>query len=240
MKLLKTIVKAIFILSISLIVYLQPGCKDPSEYEPPEDTLLVPPDPPQLISPINGFVIMFESVAPDTYYERKWTKIEQAEGYQMECTIDTFPPFIVDFETNVCTIWIIDTGRLYNYYWRVRAYSSAWEWLTEWSEQWCYALRMRPYGPQPLYPPNDTTIYVDSLPIEIDVQWDIIQDEEFYEVMIFEDSLIYDQAIVNSNSYVVYIYDTAQYSWQVRAGSSLWQYYSYWSDLWYFRMSYNN
>ena len=73
MKLLKTIVKAIFILSISLIVYLQTGCKDPSEYEPPEDTLLVPPDPPQLISPINGFVIMFESVAPDTYYERKWT-----------------------------------------------------------------------------------------------------------------------------------------------------------------------
>ncbi|MCK4250904.1 hypothetical protein KAX97_05625 [candidate division WOR-3 bacterium] len=242
MKLLKIIVKAIFILSISLIVYLQPGCKDSSEYEPPEDTLLIPPDPPQLISPINGFVIMFESVAPDTYYELKWTKVEQAEGYQMEFTTDAFPPLMVEFETNVCTIWIYDdtAGRLYDYYWRVRANSSAWEWFTEWSEQWSYETRMRPNGPQPLHPPNDTTIYVDSLPIEIDVQWDTIQDEEFYQVMIFEDSSIYDLVTVNSNSYVVFVYDTAQYSWQVRAGSSLWQYYSYWSNLWYFRVRYNN
>lgn len=241
MKLFSLILKILFILSIILLFNFNHGCKDSSEYEPPEDSLLPPPDPPQPVSPINGFIIMFESVPADTHYELKWTNIEQAESYQVEYTIDIFPPFVLDCETNVCTIWVDDTtGRLCNHYWRVRAGSSVWEWFTEWSEQWWFELRMRPYGPQLLYPPDSTIFYIDSLPVEIEFQWDTLQDEEFYEVVIFEDSLLYDQYIVYDNSYVVSIYDTGQFSWQVKAGSSYWQYYSYWSNLWFFRVSYRN
>lgn len=241
MKLLNSVAKIAFLYVLSLAIYVQPSCKDPDEFKPPEDTLLAPPDPPQLISPTDGFVIMFESVQADSYYELKWTNIEQAESYQIEYTIDTFPPFIKTCVPSVCTIWVADlTHRLCNHYWGVRASASAWEWLTEWSDQWYFELRLRPSGPRHVYPPHDTTIYVDSLPIEIEIQWDTVQDEEFYEVVIFEDSLLYDQRIVYDNSLVVFICDTARYDWQVRAGSSYWQYWSYWSNPWFFRVSYQN
>jgi len=241
MKLLNAVVKIAFLYVLSLAVYVQPSCKDPDEFEPSEDTLVPPPDPPQLVSPIDGFVVMIESAPADSYYELKWTNLEQAESYQLEYTIGTFPPFIKTCAANVCTLWLSDTtNRICKHYWRVRASAPAWEWFTEWSEQWHLELRMRPHGPQHIAPPNDTIFYVDSLPFDIEVQWDTIQDEEFYEVVIFGDSLVYDQRIVYNNFYVVSVYDTAQYSWQVRAKSSYWQYYSYWSNLWFFRVSYQN
>ncbi|MGB3342187.1 MAG: hypothetical protein WBB37_11970, partial [bacterium] len=194
MRLLNAVVKIAFLYVLSFAVYVQPSCKDPDEFKPPEDTLVPPPDPPQLVSPIAGFVIMFETVPVDSYYELKWTTIEQASGYQVEYTIDTFPPFIKTCAANVCTLWVSDTtNRICRHYWRVRASSLAWTWFTEWSEQWHLELRMRPYGPQHIAPPNNSIFYVDSLPFEIEVQWDTLQDEEFWEVVVFEDSLVYDQ-----------------------------------------------
>ncbi|MGB3480218.1 MAG: hypothetical protein WBB67_13800, partial [bacterium] len=194
MKILNAIVKIALLYMLSFAVYVQPGCKDPDEFKPPEDTLVPPPDPPQLVSSVDGFVVMFESVPADSYYELKWTTVEQAGGYQVEYTIDTFPPFIKTCAANVCTLWVSDTtNRICKHYWRVRASSSAWTWFTEWSEQWHLELRMRPYGPQHIAPPNNSIFYVDSLPFEIEVQWDTLQDEEFWEVVVFEDSLVYDQ-----------------------------------------------
>jgi hypothetical protein len=99
---------------------------------------------------------------------------------------------------------------------------------------------MKPAGPQLLYPPNDTTFYVDSFPAVIEVQWDTVLDEEFYEMMIFQDSVLYDQFYVYENFYEIYIEDTMQYSWQVSANSSYWQYSSYWSNLWSFRLRLQN
>jgi hypothetical protein len=224
-------------------LYVQPGCKNPDEYEPPEDSLVPPGELPQPTDPVNGFVYMwaYEYQPFEISVEFEWTDVEQAESYQLEYTIDTFPPIIMDCESNLYTLLIRDTtGRFCNHYWRVRALSSAWEWFTEWSEQWYFELRMKPSGPQLLYPPNDTIFYVDSFPAVIEVQWDTVQDEEFYEMMIFQDSILYDQFYVNENFYEMYIEDTMQYSWQVSAHSSYWQYPSYWSGLRSFRVRLQN
>ncbi len=224
------------IIAVFMIVLFtfQNGCKDPNDYAPPEDSLLEPPDPPQLISPANDYTFMVQTFPFNMYIDLDWTAVDQAEVYEIEHTIDTFPPITDYSETNSWTIVIRDTYRLCDHYWRIRATSSNWVWWTDWSEKWHFDARWRPSAPQHIYPPDDTTFYVDSLPAVIEIRWDTLQDEEFYEVMIFEDTLLYDQIVVLSNSYTAHIYDTLRYSWQVRAGSSNWQYYSYWSNLWYF------
>ena len=235
---LNMVAKFMLLCILLFAFYTQPGCKDPSEFEPESDSLIEPPGPPHLVSPFSGFVIMFESVPADSYYILEWTTVDQADGYQVEYTIDTNPPFLINCPVNTCTIWVFDTtGRIREHYWRVRASSLLWTWFTEWSEQWQLELRMRPSGPRHLTPQDGSIFYTDSLPIDIELQWEILQDEEFYEVAIFKDSLPYDQCIIYNNQYRVVIYENGQYSWQVRAKSSFWQYYSYWSNPWFFFVS---
>jgi hypothetical protein len=242
-----TTVKMIaYVLMICVVLsgmYVQPGCKNPDEYEPPEDSLVPPGNPPQPTDPVSGFVYMwaYEYLPFEIFIEFEWTSVEQAESYQLEYTIDTFPPIIIDCQSNLHILLIRDTtDRFCNHYWRVRAWSSAWEWYTDWSEQWYFELRMKPAGPQLLYPPNDTIFYVDSFPTVIEVQWNTVQDEEFYEMMIFQDSVLQDQFYVYENFYEIYVEDTMQYSWRVNAHSSYWQYPSYWSNLWSFRVRLEN
>ena len=237
MKLLNMAVSSILLCILVFAVYTQPGCKDPHDFEPEVDSLIEPPGSPHLVSPLSGFVVMFQSVPADTYYVLEWTTVDQADGYQVEYTINNNTPFLINCPTNVCTIWVFDTtGRICEHYWRVRASSLLWIWFTEWSEQWHLELRMRPRGPRHLAPQDDWIFYIDSLPIDIELQWDTLLDEEFYEVAIFKDSLPYDQYIIDNNFYSVTVYDRGQYSWQVRAKSSFWQYYSYWSNPWFFRI----
>ena len=243
MRSVKMFVYVIFIFLVLLGMYVQPGCKDPDEFEPPEDSLVPPGEPPQPIAPISGFVYMwvYENLPFEVLVEFEWTAVDQAESYQWEYIIDTFPPIIQNYGNNSCTLLIRNTiGRFCNHYWRIRAGSSAWTWFTDWSEQWYFELRKKPAGPQLLYPPNDTTFYVDSFPAIIEIQWDTVQDEEFYEMRIFKDAVLQDQFYVNENFYEMYVEDTMQYSWQVMASSSYWQYSSYWSNLWYFRVHLQN
>jgi len=226
----------LYTIAIFTIVFFtfRHGCKDPNDYAPPEDSLLTPPGPPELIAPANNYTFMAQTFPFNIYIRLEWIPVDEAEVYEIEHTIDTFPPITDYSDSNAWTIAVRDTYRLCDHYWRVRATSSNWIWWTDWSEKWHFDARWRPAAPQQLYPPDDTTFYVDSLPIEVVIRWDTLQDEEFYEVIIHEDTLLYDQLIIPNNFYKIYICDSVQYSWQIRAGSSNWQYFSYWSDLWHF------
>ena len=239
MKLLNAVVKIAFLYVLALAVYVQPSCKDPDEYKPDRDSLIPAPAPPQPLSPEYGYVFMIESVPFYFFIRLAWTDIDQANTYLIEYKIDTFPHTVEQSDSNFFDA-MIDDHRFGVHYWRVRASSPYWEWLTDYSEQWQFEIRWRPQGPQHLSPPNYSTVYIDSLYSEAELQWDILEDEEFYEFRVFKDTVLYDQNIVSTNNCRIFIDDTTSYNWQVRAGSPKWQYYSYWSQLWYFHVRINN
>jgi len=222
-----------------LLLYSPHGCKDPSEFEPPSDSLYPPPEPPQLSSPMNHYVFMDPDAMPGTsffiYVDLQWDAVADAEVYQLELVTDTLPPNIMICENN-SRFFVIhdDVTKLCEYHWRVRAGSSQWEAMTDWSQQWYFEARWCPFGPELISPVNYSTIMVDSLPALLAMQWNIITEAEFYEVKIFADSLLIDSNVVFSNSYEFVVQDTSMYCWQVRAGSSFWQHYSFPSQLFYF------
>jgi hypothetical protein len=212
-------------------------CKDPDDFETIGDTLLFPPAPPALITPSDGYVFMADGWPVHVELELEWSAIDSAEFYEIERVVDTFPPSIVTSTLNRWSIYINDTYWLCDHYWRVRAACSQWKYYTEWSEQRHFEARWRPFGPTLQYPPHDTIFLVDSIYPEIELQWSVVQDEEYYEVSIYKDSLLYDQVIVGQNSFIASV-DTGRYSWKIRAGSSKWQMWSYMSDEWNFELRY--
>lgn len=238
MKIFILALKIIAMVGIIFVIHLNTGCNSEDDYTGP-DTLIPPPGPPTLIAPEDGFVIMFEGSHIDSHYVLEWTSVAGAEIYEIEYKIDTFPAFTIESESNECIVFVSNlTNRIGIHTWRVRANSSAWEMYTDWSEQGYFELRYRPGGPILLYPDNYATVTVDSQYAPLELQWYILDDEEFYEFRVFKDTVLYDQNIVYTNSCQIFIDDSTWYNWQVRAGSSKWQYYSRWSDLWYFKTEY--
>jgi hypothetical protein len=238
MKIFHLILKIIIAVGIVFVINLNTGCTDAEENTGP-DTLIAPPGPPTLVAPEDGFVIMFEGTHIDSHYVLEWTSVEGAEIYEIDYQIDTFPPITIESETNVCMVFISNpTNRLGIHHWRVRANSSAWELPTDWSGQGYFELRYRPGGPILFYPADSEIVVVDSQYAQLGLQWYVLQDEEFYEFRVFKDTVIYDGNIVYTNSCQIFIDDSTWYNWQVRAGSSKWQYYSHWSDIWYFKTEY--
>ncbi|MDH4211649.1 MAG: hypothetical protein OEV79_09425 [candidate division WOR-3 bacterium] len=214
-----------------LLVYSPNGCKDPSEYEPPIDTLYPPPEPPHLLSPANHYVFMDPDAMPGTSFfievELFWDIVENAEIYELELVTDGLPPNIIHCQDNSWFLIIHDDEtRLCEYNWRVRAGNSRWEAMTDWSERWFFEARWRPSGPELLFPANYSMITVDSLPSFVELKWDTVSDEEFYEAKIFMDTLLIDSSNIYNTSYSFLVEDTAAYWWQIRAGSNLWQYFS--------------
>jgi hypothetical protein len=238
MKVFVLILKITVLTGLLFFIQINSGCTDEEEYNG-SDTLIAPPGPPTLIEPEDGFVIMFEGVHVDTHYVLEWTSVEGAEMYEIEYQIDTFPQITIESETNICSVFISNlVNRLGVHYWRVRANSSLWEMPTDWSEQGYFELRLRPGGPVLLSPQNNEIVTVDSQYAPVELEWYPVQDEEYYQFRVYKDTVLYDLNITFTNSCLVYIDDTTWYSWQVRAGSSKWQYYSYWSDTWYFKPEY--
>lgn len=226
---------AMIALWVVVIIMLMPTCKDPDDYEPPEDSLIPAPDPPVPIAPENGYVYMFQLPPFHITTIFEMTAITDAESYEVEYTIDTFPPIILASETSMCTLFTWDTTyRRCNHYWRVRACSSLWEWFTEWSEERWFEMRQQPHGPQLLSPPDWTVFNTDTLPFVVEVQWQSIDDEEYYEIRAYQDTILLEQSYVDDTTYFLYLTECGQYSWQVRAGSRMWQYPSLWSDAWHF------
>ncbi|UCC12349.1 MAG: hypothetical protein JSW02_02095 [candidate division WOR-3 bacterium] len=217
------------------------GCKDPEEFEPDQDTLVPPPEPPELLEPTDGFVYNVV-IDPFNYsYDvlLEWTAVDGNELYEVELTTDTFPPVVVNSPTSSLIITFRDLHRLCEHHWRVRAGSIHWTNFTEWSDPRTFELRMRQDGPLLISPEHDTIISVDSLPIMVTLVWDTLQDEEFYVIEIYEHSVFYDQYIWSENSITIELDETGQYTWRVKAGSSLWALDSYWSSTWQFTVEYN-
>ena len=224
---------------VLMTVVFDTGCKDPHEYEPPEDTLLTPPGPPLLVHPPDDFVFMDPEALPGESFsisvQLDWDEVAQAELYELELITDTLPPNTIYCDSNQWYFLISnDTTKLCDYSWRVRAYSSAWQYFTEYTEQRHFEARWRPFAPQQRYPLYNENIHVDSFPAQIDFVWFRTQDEEFYELRIFRDTVLINNPIVPDTHYLATVSDTGSYTWQVRADNQYWQYPSFWSPLWYF------
>jgi hypothetical protein len=167
----------------------------------------------------------------------EWTPIDDADFYEIRYTIDTFPPVSITSKAPVCTMFTKDTThRRCMHYWRVRAEAQTWEWFTEWSIQRWFEMRQRPFGPHLQYPPNGAIFTIDTFPYLMEMQWDSVSDEEFYEILVHMDTILYEQTIVYQNNFSLNIGEYASYYWQVRAGSRKWQFYSLWSEQRHFRI----
>src|SRR4030042_3992271 len=210
------------------------NCRDPYDFEPNPDTLLDPPAAPQLLSPENNYVYMAISYPFNIYIYFNWTEISDAEDYTLELVIDTFAPVYYAATSNQWTIILMDRYRFCDYSWRGRAYSAAWKFYTSWSETRSFEARWQPDGPPLIYPPNNHQFIIDSLPEVVDLQWQSIADEEYYNILVGQnfDTLMYDFS--NDTCYAFLAETTGTFWWQIRAGSPKWQYESNWSNRWYF------
>lgn len=208
------------------------GCKDPSEYAPQEDTLIPPPGPPQLLAPIDHYVLMDSSAVPGYSFNipvtLSWSTVEGAEAYVLELTIGDLPPII---KTTENTGWFLlihdDATKLCDYMWRVRAGSTQWDGMTDWSEEWHFEARLRPFGPILLSPANFSLITADTLPASVELIWSTVSDEQFYSLKICKGAQLIDSITVYTTMFECLAEDTGTYSWQVWAGSPFWQYLSF-------------
>ena len=212
-----------------------PGCKNPNEFRPPEDTLAPPPVPPQLISPADSFVTMTEEF--NYYVDLNWTNIADAEIYLLEIEGDVYPKQVFTLDTNHLKFGILIAEMLGKYTWRVCAGSTAWEGsYTGWSQAWEFEARWRPQPPMLKLPPDGLIFYYDSLPMDIELKWNVVQDEQDYELEVYWNSMLLFQTTIQKNFFLFSVEDAAVYTWRVRACSAHWQYNTEWSEAWSFEV----
>jgi hypothetical protein len=134
----KQLLLKLFIIGIVfLFVGVPHGCKDPYDYEPPEDMLQSPPDPPELIFPPDStwYYLDYGELCFITF---QWDTIYDAGMYEFE--FDTSWSFgktawsELTPEDTITFAFLPDTVDTIVYYWHVRAASDLWIWWTDWSE----------------------------------------------------------------------------------------------------------
>lgn len=216
-------------------------CTNPDDLAPPQDTLSPPPGPPELVAPIDYYVLMDSSALPGYSFSipvtLSWDTVEGAEVYVLELTTADLPPNLMTIEDNSwCFLIHDDVTKLCAYQWRVRAGSTQWDGMTDWSEQWHFEARLRPFGPGLVSPANYSTIIADTLPAVIELIWNAVCDEQFYSVKICKDAQMIDSITVYTCLFECFAEEPGTYSWQVWAGSPLWQYLSFPSDTHYFTL----
>jgi hypothetical protein len=128
----------LFIMSIIfLLVGVFHGCKDPYDYEPAEDTLQSPPDPPILTFPADSawYILDLGELCFITF---QWDTIYDADMYEFEFdTSWSFGKTAWAQLTSENTITFAFLPSIYDtvaYHWHVRAASDLWVWWTNWSE----------------------------------------------------------------------------------------------------------
>jgi hypothetical protein len=206
------------------------ACRNPNDFKPPEDTLNQPPAPPQLLSPIDYYVRMPD--APTGRLLLTWEAIKDAELYEIFFTSDSHGQWTVSYDTNCFSMRLEKEPWQYlidKFTWKVRAFSSLWQYSTDWSEPRHFEVRFKPPPPDTLLPSNDTNFIFDSLPAEINFAWNRVQDEQYYDVNVSLDTILVFERRIFSNSYQTEFSSAGIYFWKVRAGSALWQYSTDWS-----------
>lgn len=132
-KLNRNITIIFMLVIVALFLNFNEGCKDPNDYKPPEDTLDLPPAAPQLVYPLNNTEIYYEDPFPHEV-EFQWTAVEGSELYEFQTSNDTIFNSIPQQITTNSLIFVFNNNM--RIYWRVRAYSSHWQYYTNWSEVW--------------------------------------------------------------------------------------------------------
>jgi hypothetical protein len=225
-------IMAVFFTFVCVFVNLR--CENPDEFEPPPDTLVTPPAAPGLTSPMDKFVIMPSDFPYDIILD--WDTLTRAEKYELEITRSGDTPYAIslDYDSSIFRVYP-DTIYFHRYKWRVRATSSEWiGGVTEWSGERAFEVRQRPPPPSLLLPPDGSVFNLDSLSVYFNCRWDTVSDEQFYEIKFMKDTTVVEQNTSPYPQYDFIVYDTGTYYWTVRAGSSLWQQYSFWAGPWSF------
>jgi len=108
-------------------------CKNPEDFKPTEDSLIEPPEPPELISPPADTIYVWTPGIGDIYnLDFEWTFVNGAERYELEVSTDATFQNSEIHATGVNSI-TIGFHNCNKYFWHVRAISKAWTWYTEWS-----------------------------------------------------------------------------------------------------------
>jgi len=120
------------IIAIILFSSFNIRCKNPGEYEPPQDSLVPPPAAPQLIVPVDSVLFSLTPGASiDIYFE--WSSVENAEFYDIVFADDVSFSNIIQQNQISYNSTTITFDILGGFFWRVRAYGPKWIWYTNWS-----------------------------------------------------------------------------------------------------------
>lgn len=218
------IIKTLSLFVFIIITGLNHDCKSPDEYKP-EDTLMPPPEPPELFTPIDSFVHMPDGSNKLLF---TWELIEDAEIYEIYYKGKKTKEWILQRDTNyIAQNWITVSPDTFT--WKVRAYNSKWQYYTDWSKSRQFEIRPKPGGPLLFYPPDDTVFTFDTFPADINFLWSSVQDEQYYEIRLLLDSIeIYSVTTPNTQT-ILTIDSSATYYWWVRACSKYWESPGWWS-----------
>ncbi len=220
--------KVLLLILLFVILNFQPTCRDPNEFKPPEDTLLTPPPPPKLLTPPDGYVHITRG---DNRLLVSWDSMPDADIYEIHFAGETLGEWTYrlskcSINQNWFTVWDKFT-------WKVRAYGPKWQYYTDWSETWHFETRLLPYDPpQLLFPPNDTTFLVDTLPTQVLLAWSSVQGSQAYDLRVFtySDTILWSS--IDSTTVLIQINNADTYFWKVRARSSLWEFnFTGWSAI---------
>ncbi|MEO0094576.1 MAG: hypothetical protein ABIL18_05960 [candidate division WOR-3 bacterium] len=224
---MKPFLKTVMLFCIITIALTNgPVCKNPDEYNPDVDSLLPPPAPPNPLTPPDDFVHMPNGT---NRLLISWEHIEDAEIYEINFVGENHNEWKLKLDTTFIAQNWMNTNLFDKYTWKVRAYSSKWEYYTNWSEPWHFEVRFPFDPPAPLYPPNDTILYFDSLPAFITLQWTEITGAQFYYYRVFMDTTLLFECLTYTNYGTISIAMPGNYYWDVKAGSELWEFDTNWS-----------
>ncbi len=100
-----------------------------------------------------------------------------------------------------------------------------------------------PPPPQLISPKNDTIFYFQSPhPNEIKLRWSVVENVEYYQLQIANDSTILPNANpqnIETCSTTYTVVRNGFFFWRVRAYSSKWTWYTDWSETWHFGAFYS-
>jgi hypothetical protein len=127
-------IQGFILVFVSVGFILGVGCMDPNEYEPegpPEKT--DPPEGPSVLQPDQDTLFRCEYYYVVTL---DWTRVNGAQGYEFQIdrdsTFATSYPYQHQYPPTLFSAYCFLPAT--TYYFRVRAYSDAWTWYTNWSD----------------------------------------------------------------------------------------------------------